>query len=114
MRSTDDRFTLAAITTAAVLAAFLTAHAVACIPAEVAPPAVLAWATTYTAAVLGLARAVHLPPARTLVAATLLVAATARLVLVGIGHAVDGLLVVLAKISDVGLTMLNPPTLEGA
>jgi hypothetical protein len=114
MRSTDDRFTLAAITTAAVLAAFLTAHAVACLPAQVAPPVVLTWATTYTAAVLGLARALRLPPARTLWVATLVVAAAARLVLVGIGHAVEGALRVLDRLSDAGLTMLNTTPAKAA
>ncbi|MFG3287286.1 hypothetical protein ACGF3G_00485 [Streptomyces sp. NPDC048179] len=109
MRSTDDRFTLAAITTAAVLAAFLFAHAVACIPGPLAPPVVLTWAVTYTAGVLGLARALDLPPARTLVAATLVVAATTRILLAGIGHAIEGALRVLDRLSDAGLTMLNTP-----
>ncbi|MFE5037057.1 hypothetical protein [Streptomyces sp. NPDC056683] len=114
MRSTDDRFTLAAITTAAVLAAFLFTHAVSFAPAGIAPPAVLTWAVTYTAGVLGLARALHLPPARTLVAATLVVAATARILLAGLGYAVEGALRVLDRLSDAGLGMLHTPTLEGA
>lgn len=99
-----DRFTLAAVTVCAVLAAFLAAT---WIPAAVTPGPILTWVTVYTAATLGLARASRLPPARTLYAATLLTATTLRLVLIGLRHAIDGILTALAHLTTAGTTHLT-------
>lgn len=81
-----DRFTLAAITTVAVLAAFLTAT---WIPTHYTPGPLLTWACVYTATTLTLARATRLPPARTLYAATLLTATALRILLTGLARALD-------------------------
>jgi hypothetical protein len=101
---TVDRFTLSAVTVCAVLAACVAAT---WIPGAYTPGPVLTWACAYTAAVLGLARVVGLPPARTLYAATLLVVAAVRVVLVGVRHVVDGLLGVLARLAVAGTAGLS-------
>lgn len=81
-----DRFTLAAVTTVAVLTALLAAT---WIPTHYTPGPVLTFACTYTAAVLGLARLSHLPPARTLCAATLLTLTALRMLCTGLATALD-------------------------
>lgn len=98
-----DRFTLAAITVVAVLAASLAAQL---LPGGLVSPA-LTWAITYTAAVLGIAHKLGLPPARTLWAATLLLGAVARLILTGLRIAIDGALLMLAMLSGAGLQLLD-------
>jgi hypothetical protein len=99
----NDRFTLAAITVVAVLAAFLAAQL---LPGDLVSP-VLTWSITYTAAVLGIAHKVSLPPARTLWAATLLIGAVLRLVLTGLRVAIDGALLMLALLNSSGLQLLD-------
>lgn len=89
-----DRFTLAAITTCAVLAASL---ATAWLPAAIGPGPLLTWAVAYTATVLGLAKAVHLPPARALCAATMLLAAAFLATLTLLRNTLDALLPVLTR-----------------
>lgn len=99
-----DRFTLAAITAAAVLAAFLAATMIPATPAT--PNPLLTWAVVYLGSVLGLARAVHMPPARTLCAATLLVIEVLALVLAGLRYSIDGMLRGLAEIRQAGTATL--------
>lgn len=98
-----DRFTLAAITAAAVLAAFLAAT---WIPVQFTPGPVLTWAVTYTGATSGLAAASRLPVGRTLVASGLLVAAGVALVLMGLRQAIDGLLTALERARTAGIEHL--------
>lgn len=106
-----DRYTLAAIVVAAVLAASLAAT---WIPTPYTPGPLLTWASIYTGAVMGLAKAVHLPPARTLFAATLLSTAALYLALTGIRHAIDQALTVLALLHTVGTAKLATPTPKAA
>lgn len=98
-----DRFSLAAITVAAVLAAFLTAT---WIPGEFTPGPVLTWAVTYTGTTSGLAVAARLPVGRTLVASGLLVAAGLALVLTALRQAIDGLLTALERARTAGIEHL--------
>jgi hypothetical protein len=106
-----DRYTLAAIVVAAVLAASLAAT---WIPANLTPGPLLTWATVYTSAVMGLAKAVHLPPARTLFAAGLLTAAALHLTLTGLRNALDQALTGLAYLQNTGLAKLATPTPKAA
>lgn len=99
-----DRFALAAVTTASVLAAFVAAT---WIPTAVTPGPLLTWACTYTGTTLALARASGLPPARTLYAATLLAAAALRVLLIGMRHAIDGLLTALTHLTTAGTASLS-------
>lgn len=100
---TAARFTLAAIATSAVLAACL---ATAWLPATIGPGPLLTWAITYTAAVMGLAKAVHLPPARALAAATMLLAAAALAALTLLRNTLDALLPVLTRALASGTALL--------
>lgn len=106
-----DRYTLAAIVVAAVLAASLAAT---WIPTPYTPGPLLTWATIYTAAITGLAKAVHLPPARTLFAATLLTAAALHLTLTGLRHALDQAITALAHLQTTGASKLATPTPKAA
>lgn len=99
-----DRFTLSAITTSAVLAACLAA---ALLPAlTLTPGPLLTWAITYTASTLGLAKAVRLPPARALCAATMLLGTVLLLLLTALRNALDALLPVLAHAITSGTALL--------
>ncbi|MET8694728.1 hypothetical protein ABZV65_19545 [Streptomyces bauhiniae] len=110
MTRPTDRFTLAAIVVAAVLAASL---ATTWTPAAVASPP-LTWATVYTAAVMGLAKATHLPPARTLFAATLLIAVALQVALTGVRHAIDQAITGLAYLQAAGTAKLATPYVKAA
>lgn len=101
---TDDRFTLAAIVVAAVLAASLAATTLP--TASHLPGPILTWAIVYTATVAGLARTAHLPVARTLVAALLLVATALHLALTGLRAGIDAALHLLNTAHNRGLTLL--------
>lgn len=99
---TDDRSTLAAITTVAVLAASVVASLM---PGEWLNP-LLTWAVAYVAAVLGSAHLAGLPPGRTLVAASLLVAAALQFLLAVVRAAVEGLIAGLSKLDAYGRHLL--------
>lgn len=104
MTKPADRFTLAALTTCAVLAACL---AVVWIPVALAP-GFLAWAAVYTGGTLGLARAVSLPPARTLWAATMLLVALLVVLLTTLKAVIDTVLPVLQRAIAAGTGALAP------
>lgn len=106
-----DRYTLAAIVVAAVLAASLAAT---WIPTPLTPGPLLTWATVYTSTVMGLAKAVRMPPARTLFAATLLAAAALHLTLTGLRHALDQAITGLAHLQNSGTTKLATPNPKAA
>lgn len=106
-----DRYTLAAIVVAAVLAASL---ATTYLPTPINPAPLLTWASIYTSAVMGLAKATHLPPARTLFAAALLTAAALHLALTGLRHALDQAITGLALLHTAGTTKLATPTPKAA
>ncbi|MFE9461695.1 hypothetical protein [Streptomyces californicus] len=110
-QQTSDRYTLAVIAAVAILAASL---AVAWLPTTISPGPLLAWATTYTGIVLGLAKAVHLPPARTLFAITLITAEALRITLTGLRHALDHAILGLAHLHTVGTTKLAHTTPKAA
>ncbi|MYS18077.1 hypothetical protein [Streptomyces sp. SID4982] len=110
MTRPTDRFTLAAIVAAAVLAASLVTTWT---PSTVAS-APLTWATVYTAAVMSLAKLVHLPPARTLFAATLLTAVAIQIALTGLRHAIDQAITGLAYLQAAGTNKLATPHLKAA
>lgn len=99
-----DRFTLAAITVAAVLAAFTTAT---WIPTQFTPGPVLTWAVTYTGTVSGIAAIARMPVGRALVASTLLAAAGLALLLTGLRQAIDGLLLALDRARTAGIAHLT-------
>lgn len=112
MTSTTDRLILIAVTLVAVLAASLVA---AIMPAaSFLPPAPLVWAIVFTLAVLGAAAAVKLPPARTLVAAWMLLGTVLVLALTLLRQAVDALISVLNSANAAGLTVVSAPTRKAA
>lgn len=100
-----DRFTLATIAVAAVLAAFLTATTLPL--ATSIPNPILTWAITYTATALGVAKLNHLPPARTLYAATLMTLTALAIALTGLRQAIDALLRALDHATTIGLAHLT-------
>jgi hypothetical protein len=106
-----DRYTLAAIVVAAILAASI---ATTWIPAPYTPGPILTWASLYTGTITALAKAVHLPPARTLFAATLLTAAALRITLSGLRHALDQAITGLALLQTAGTIKLATPTPKAA
>jgi hypothetical protein len=99
-----DRFTLAAITTGAVLAACLAATLLPALTGTPGP--LLTWAITYTCGVTGLAKAVHLPAARALCAATMLLGTALYLLLVALRNALNALLPALAHAITAGTALL--------
>jgi hypothetical protein len=102
-RNTTDRVALAAVTVIAVLAACL---ATSLTPGGwLNPP--LTWACAYTTAVLGVARAAHLPAGRTLVASGLMLATTITLLLTALKAVIDQALTLLAQLNARGLAALN-------
>lgn len=106
-----DRYTLAAIVVAAVLAASLAAT---WIPTPYTPGPILTWASVYTATVMGLAKTVHLPPARTLFAATLLTAAALHLTLTVLRTALDQAITGLSLLRTAGTAKLATPYTKAA
>src|SRR5687768_5954576 len=97
------RPTLALLALAGVLAAVLGAAWFPASPAIAAPVA-------YIAAVLTLAHATHLPPGRTLIAATLLTLATVALLLRSLRYTLDLLLWFLVATNTTGITALKAAT----
>lgn len=104
MSTHADRYTLAAVTAGAVLAA---TTAATWIPAWLTPGGLLTWAITYLAATLGLARLAHLPPARTLWASTLLLATALRVTLACCHQALGLLMEALDRLALTGTARLQ-------
>lgn len=102
-----DRFTLAAIAVAAVLAAFLTST---WIPGNYTPGPLLTWAVTYTGTICGLAALTRMPVGRTLITSTLLVTQGLVLLLTGIRQAIDGLILALDRARSAGVALLATTT----
>lgn len=98
-----DRFTLAAITVVAVLAA---TTAAVTLPAWILP-GLLTWAIVYVGTVLGVARLAELPAGRVLVASALMLATTAALLLTAARAVLDQALTLLAQVNARGLAALN-------
>jgi hypothetical protein len=97
------RFTLAAVTVAAVLAA---TTAAVTIPGWVLP-CLLTWCVVYVTAVMGAARLAHLPAGRVLVASALMLATTAGLLLTALRAVIDQALHLLQEINTRGLAALS-------
>lgn len=112
MEKHTDRFTLAAIVTAAILAAFLAASTLPTHPNL--PTPLLTWAITYVGGVMGGAKIVHQPPGRTLIAATLMTLNALALLLTGLRYALDGMLQLLAGANTAGLHLLTTTSRKAA
>lgn len=97
-----DRFTLAAITVVAVLAA---TTAAVTLPAWILP-GLLTWAIVYVGTVLGVARLAELPTGRVLVASALMLATTTALLLTAARAVIDAALHALAQLNAHGVTAL--------
>jgi len=97
-----DRFTLAAITVTAVLAATIAAVQLP----EWILPGFLTWAVVYVGAVLGTAHLVGMPAGRVLVASTLMLATTAALLLTLARDLLDAAIRAFAQLNARGLASL--------